>query len=58
MTQRTDRVDDDPVHPPVSKGFEVGEDSERGINKFDNELQMRAYWTEYDRRMNGHGAAP
>jgi p-cumate 2,3-dioxygenase alpha subunit len=37
----------------VSKGFVKGEDPQRGIDKFDNELQMRAYWTEYDRRMNG-----
>jgi hypothetical protein len=36
----------------VSKGFHAGEDSQRGLDKFDNELQMRAYWTEYDRRMN------
>ncbi len=36
----------------VSKGFMSGEDSEAGINKFDNELQMRAYWSEFDRRMN------
>jgi p-cumate 2,3-dioxygenase alpha subunit len=37
----------------VSKGFTSGEDSERGESLFDNELQMRAYWTEYDRRMSG-----
>jgi p-cumate 2,3-dioxygenase alpha subunit len=37
----------------VSKGFAKGEDPQRGIDKFDNELQMRAYWTEYDRRMAG-----
>lgn len=37
----------------VSKGFVAGEDLQRGVDKFDNELQMRAYWTEYDRRMNG-----
>lgn len=37
----------------VSKGFAKGEDSERGVDKFDAELQMRAYWTEYDRRMGG-----
>jgi p-cumate 2,3-dioxygenase alpha subunit len=36
----------------VSKGFITGEDSEHGSSVFDNELQMRAYWTEYDRRMN------
>jgi p-cumate 2,3-dioxygenase alpha subunit len=36
----------------VSKGFAAGEDSEHGTSVFDNELQMRAYWTEYDRRMN------
>jgi len=36
----------------VSKGFTLGEDPERGESLFDNELQMRAYWTEYDRRMN------
>jgi hypothetical protein len=36
----------------VSKGFAVGEDSQRGNSLFDNELQMRAYWSEYDRRMN------
>jgi p-cumate 2,3-dioxygenase alpha subunit len=36
----------------VSKGFTRGEDSQSGVNLFDNELQMRAYWTEYDRRMN------
>jgi p-cumate 2,3-dioxygenase subunit alpha len=36
----------------VSKGFVVGEDSQRGNSLFDNELQMRAYWAEYDRRMN------
>jgi p-cumate 2,3-dioxygenase subunit alpha len=35
----------------ISKGFNPGEDSERGVDQFDNELQMRAYWTEYDRRM-------
>jgi p-cumate 2,3-dioxygenase alpha subunit len=35
----------------VSKGFAKGEDTHHGQNKFDNELQMRAYWTEYDRRM-------
>ncbi len=35
----------------VSKGFVSGEDSEQGVDKFDNELQMRAYWSEYDRRM-------
>ena len=35
----------------VSKGFVPGEDSQRGVLKFDDELQMRAYWTEYDRRM-------
>ena len=36
----------------VSKGFHEGEDQQRGVDKFDNELQMRAYWAEYDRRMN------
>ena len=36
----------------VSKGFVKGEDSEQGVARFDDELQMRAYWTEYDRRMN------
>ena len=35
----------------VSKGFAVGEDPQRGSSLFDNELQMRAYWSEYDRRM-------
>ena len=35
----------------VSKGYARGEDLQRGVDKFDNELQMRAYWTEYDRRM-------
>ncbi len=36
----------------VSKGFKTGEDPQRGVDLFDNELQMRAYWTEFDRRMS------
>jgi hypothetical protein len=37
----------------VSKGFKPEEDLQRGVDVFDNELQMRAYWAEYDRRMGG-----
>jgi len=37
----------------VSKGFVAGEDSETALGRFDDEVQMRAYWTEYDRRMGG-----
>lgn len=35
----------------LSKGFTPGEDSLVGEDKVDNELQMRAYWTHYDRVM-------
>jgi p-cumate 2,3-dioxygenase alpha subunit len=39
----------------VSKGFTPGEDSLSGVDKLMNELQMRAYWTQYDKVMSAVG---
>ena len=36
----------------ISKGFGAGEDSLCGESAYDNELQMRAYWTQYDKLMS------
>jgi hypothetical protein len=36
----------------ISKGFTAGEDSLNGEDAYDNELQMRAYWTQYDKIMS------
>lgn len=42
----------------ISKGFHAGEDSLRGTDAhFDNELQMRAYWTRWDQIMSAPEAA-
>jgi p-cumate 2,3-dioxygenase alpha subunit len=35
----------------ISKGFTPGEDSLTGEDDLNNELQMRAYWTQYDKVM-------
>jgi p-cumate 2,3-dioxygenase alpha subunit len=35
----------------ISKGFGPGESSLDGEDEYDNELQMRAYWTQYDKLM-------
>src|SRR5579862_391072 len=38
----------------ISKGFHVGENSLRTVDpKYNNELQMRAYWTQWDKLMTG-----
>jgi len=36
----------------VSKGFTPGEETASGEDKLMNELQMRAYWTQYDKIMS------
>jgi p-cumate 2,3-dioxygenase alpha subunit len=36
----------------ISKGFKPGEDSLSGEDDVNNELQMRAYWTQYDKVMS------
>ena len=36
----------------LSKGFKPEEDSARGTDQWNNELQLRAYWTQYDRLMS------
>ncbi len=36
----------------ISKGFAAGESSLDGTDEYDNELQMRSYWTHYDRIMS------
>jgi p-cumate 2,3-dioxygenase alpha subunit len=36
----------------ISKGFGPGENSLNGEDDLNNELQMRAYWTQYDRVMS------
>jgi p-cumate 2,3-dioxygenase alpha subunit len=36
----------------ISKGFGPGEDSLSGEDDANNELQMRAYWTQYDKVMS------
>jgi len=36
----------------ISKGFGPGEDSLGGEDDVNNELQMRAYWTQYDKIMS------
>lgn len=35
----------------ISKGFTLGEDSLNGQDDANNEIQMRAYWTQYDELM-------
>lgn len=35
----------------LSKGFRGAEDTARTTDEWNNELQLRAYWTEYDRMM-------
>ena len=38
----------------ISKGFHLGEDSLQTIDpRYNNELQMRAYWTQWDKMMTG-----
>jgi p-cumate 2,3-dioxygenase alpha subunit len=39
----------------ISKGFQPGEDSLNGQSHYNNELQMRAYYTQYDRVMTAAG---
>ena len=41
----------------VSKGFRPEENSRHDVDEWNNELQLRAYWTEYDRRMTAGQAA-
>ena len=42
----------------ISKGFRAGREhaARRAITHFDNELQMRAYWTRWDQLMSRAGA--
>ena len=41
----------------LSKGFRPEENSACGVDEWNNELQLRAYWTEYDRLMSAGAAA-
>ena len=41
----------------LSKGFRVDENSARDVDEWNNELQLRAYWFEYDRMMNAERRA-
>jgi len=36
----------------ISKGFTAGEETPSGEDKLMNELQMRAYWSQYDKIMS------
>jgi len=36
----------------ISKGFEAGEETARGTSFWNNELHLRAYWTQYDKMMS------
>jgi p-cumate 2,3-dioxygenase alpha subunit len=40
-----------------SKGFHAGEDTTRGRGEWNNELQLRAYWLQYDKIMSMPAAA-
>jgi p-cumate 2,3-dioxygenase subunit alpha len=43
----------------ISKGFHAGEDTLHGTDEhFDNELQMRAYWTRWDQMMSAPEPGP
>lgn len=41
-----------------SKGFVADEDSARGTDAWNNELQLRAYWTQYDKMMSADDVTP
>ncbi|MGQ0698383.1 MAG: aromatic ring-hydroxylating oxygenase subunit alpha [Panacagrimonas sp.] len=41
----------------LSKGFRPEENTTRDVDEWNNELQLRAYWTEYDRLMTSEPRA-
>lgn len=38
----------------LSKGFRPEEDTARDVDEWNNELQIRSYWVQYDKLMSGH----